>query len=640
MTKTNSQHFARRCLVLLLAFAVIFTYVPQEAFAGSQFRAGSKVYFVNGNVLEGKDGKPYGGYVSNASRHAYAIKPIGGGKTIRGYCLERDVMNPSNGSTKYTANDPTKFFDDMGNNKSRAIALALLYGKQPDYSYSDMEKMLGVSRDDVNMDDWWLATQLIIWEFEQGIRKSVDTIPANVSAKKLGTVAAGGEPADFHFNIIKGRPAAKIYFAMLKAMRVHKLVPSFTEQAKSKAKTIFMEETSAGVWKSVNSKYAGIKDEAEKEAARQNADYYVLTDTKASGSALKVMKNAAKDSAYTFTQNKAGGNKYTLTYKGSTLPTATKHGKKNIPETTDEDLLVWQSSGYQTIATGADDPVDFYFKMKPLGTNLETGEDPEFFPELQFPVHKDDLNEGWDGDNCTGMGDASLGSTFELYRDGNLVDSITLDAYGETDYLSDIPWQEASDFVKTESGSKAHDNSGTNHCTVTPTLREWEATTTYTIKEIPADGRLPEKVVNTRTYTVNYYAKSVNSQECMNDEQSWGRINYNVEFVDNGTSTTVSGTVESGAVLMDYTHEFDVQTYVNDNYRGLLEIIKTKNDLNPYTQKEDGVKTESVNSKWTIELKSGGYEENPYIRVVPLTSGEANYDVYPNLTKYFVKCQR
>lgn len=648
MFQKKAHPLLQKLIVIFLALVVVLTYMPSTAFAG-EWRTGDTAYFKNGGSIIGKDGKAYLGSYSPTPRHSYCITPVGGGKTVRAYCLQRMVMNPSNGNTKYKATTWNKanHISSLSNPAQEAIKVALLYGKQSDSTLSDMEKLLGVSRDEANLDDWYLATQLIIWDFEIGHRKSLDSIPKNVGPKHLGCVSAGGEPYDFNYDAIKGRPAAKVYFAMLKAMRDHKEVPSFTRKKVSQAKALNMVKysTSDGktVWRSVNNDFAKelktttTQEEYDNLIANAPESAFILTDTNHIKKELKVMKGDSKDKAYKFI--KKGADKYILEYTGNTLPTkTTKEGKKNIPETTKEELLVWQAARYQVVSTGgADDPVSFYFKMKEVPFTPDGGGDDggeperpniEFFPEFQIPVHKDDKNTGWDEteNTCTGMGDASLGSTFELYRDGELVDSIMLDDYGATDILSDIPWTSEDDIEAVESGSLPHYTGDPEklHCTVTPTKCTWDAEVSYTVKEIPAAGRFTEPESGTgsgeRTYKVKYHAETANSQSCMDDPQSWSNIEYDVEITDENTDevTNLKGTVEDGVIDLDYVHEFEEQLFVNDNYRGELQIVKTLDDQDPFTDKtnnDNGVKKYSTNSKWTIRLQSGGWEDCPYVRV-------------------------
>ena len=53
-------------------------------------------------------------------------------------------------------------------NTLEGMRLALLFGKQPGHTQKDVP-VAGC-----NLDDWYWATQNIIWEFQQGLRISVE----------------------------------------------------------------------------------------------------------------------------------------------------------------------------------------------------------------------------------------------------------------------------------------------------------------------------------------------------------------------------------------------------------------------------------------------------------------------------------
>lgn len=84
-----------------------------------------------------------------------------------------------------------------------------------------MEELLGVKG--ANLDDWYVATQALIWEYQQGLRTS----------------AAGGRKSygitrpDYFYSIVKGRKAGEIYQAMLRQMIKHETVPSFARKKDS-----------------------------------------------------------------------------------------------------------------------------------------------------------------------------------------------------------------------------------------------------------------------------------------------------------------------------------------------------------------------------------------------------------------------
>lgn len=675
MYDAKNHPYLKRCVVLLMAFVMIVTYLPQQVFAAGD--DWTHAYFRNGSVLEGSDGKAYYNdsrrysnrwyttqwniddncYAQQGARHAYSLKNRKTGQTYRAYCLEQDVMNPNSGNTLYSAEqmENIKFLKQLTKNQKIGIEFALLYGKQPDVGVSDMTKLLGEAVRGCNADDWYVATQAIIWEFQQNLRSSVSGIPKNVTVSNVGTKGWRNTPADFFYKPIKNRPAGIVYRNMLRAMKEHEDIPSFTKNSERRAPYINMEKVGDEYW-SVNRKYANLSEE-EKEAARANADYYYLEDTNDISRQLKVMNGTKKSNKFVF-QKKTGGShpQYKLIYKGTTLPKDVQHGKKEIKEATQLDCLAWNVTDghYQTLAFGADDPVDFYFKMKTKeSTTKPDGKEktePEFFPEFTWPVHKDDVNPGWDGDQCTGMGDASLGSTFVLKRDGEIVDEITLDDLGSTDYLSDQPWASPEDIPSKDSGSREHitGDPPSTHCTVTPTRCDWDDEVTYTIEEIVPDGRHPAEFETTKdlpgnttvrgTYKVTYHCESANSQTCVDDPENWSDMEYDITIVDaDGTETKLTGKMGEGDLQYDFTHEFNQQTWINDNYRGDLQIVKTKDDQDPFTDKtnsDNGVKDYSTKSKWTIQLKSGGWESHPYIRVVDegvRTAAAGEYERYAHV---------
>ena len=639
MNQGKLHPLLQRFMVIFLTVVIVMTYMPMQAFAG-EWRTGDTAYFRNGGNLIGKDGKPYMGSYSPTPRHAYCIAPIGGGKTVRAYCIQRMVMNPENGNTKYKAHkwNGVSHLTSLTRDQQQAIQVALLYGKQSESTLADMNSLLGVSGSEANLDDWYLTTQLIIWDIEQGHRPSLDSIPKNVGRQNLGLRAASGEPLDWNYSVLKNRPAEKLYFAMLKAMKEHKEVPSFTsrDEDRAKRKPIPMVKTTKNgktVWKSVSSKFARklrkakTGEEYDALVASATSADFTIEDRNKVKKKIFTTKGKEKNKSYNFV--KKGEGKYTLEYTGETLPeNTTIEGKKDIPEKTKDNLLAWAASGYQVVTTGADDPVSFYFRMEKVKRKPDVNKPEIEVPSVTFPVHKDDKNPGWDDNNCTGMGDAPLSSTFELYREDELLDTITLDDNGSTECFEDTPWTvEEMENTKVESGSKEHVVPGdppTVHCTVTPTKYTWDSAVNYTIKEsIPPEGRFTEAESGTgtgeRKYKVIYHAESDREQNCVDEDENWSDVRYTVTYIGPDANTTVeTGTIESDAVNFDEPHEFDEAVFVNDNFRGELQIVKTLNDQDPFTNdtnSEGGVKNYSKNSKWTLRLLSGGCEGSPYVKV-------------------------
>ena len=129
MLERTRHPWLRRAIVLFLAFVVIATYMPKEAYTAY---AASKASVYDGRTLKGSDGKPYypnqknGGYYyakfSNKEgtkfvyRHARATSAkktivVDSGKgNYQGYCLEHGAwMNA--GATGYSAEEQKKLMD-------------------------------------------------------------------------------------------------------------------------------------------------------------------------------------------------------------------------------------------------------------------------------------------------------------------------------------------------------------------------------------------------------------------------------------------------------------------------------------------------------------------------------------------------
>lgn len=86
-----------------------------------------------------------------------------------------------------------------------------------------------------NEDDFSMATQIILWEYQQQLRTSPTTLKAN----------SYGVPADTYFKGIKGRPAEKCYNWLLSQMQNHATIPSFASNKSSSATTYTLKYNQA-----------------------------------------------------------------------------------------------------------------------------------------------------------------------------------------------------------------------------------------------------------------------------------------------------------------------------------------------------------------------------------------------------------
>ena len=192
------------------------------------------------------------------------------------------------------------------------ITLTAIYGWKPGTS-------LPVSG--INEDDYKMATQIILWEYQQQLRSDPYSRHGN-----------GHANAGQYFSVIAGRPAEKAYNWILSQVASHSTVPSFTSTKKSGAPEL------------------ELKWDTEKKV-------YTLTVTDTNN--LKINLETLKGSGVSVTRN---GNKYTFTSKNMIMDPVTFEFRKDIPVA--NDMLIWGRPGYQTMMTGASDPVSFFVKIK------------------------------------------------------------------------------------------------------------------------------------------------------------------------------------------------------------------------------------------------------------------------------------
>ncbi|WP_161907957.1 SpaA isopeptide-forming pilin-related protein [Emergencia sp. 1XD21-10] len=612
MGKQKTYSWLRKGAVLLLAFAILLAYMPLQSMTAY---AATKASVYDGATLKGSDGKPYypnnkgGGYywakfsnkagdgfVYRLARATSAKKTIVA-KTSKGsyqaYCLEHGAwMNA--GATGYSADEQSdlmklRWMQPYSDKTLEGMRLALLFGKQPGHTQKDVP-VAGC-----NLDDWYWATQNIIWEFQQGLRTSVDS----GLKSRTGKYAMN---ANWFKDTVKGRPAGKIYDWMLSQMKKYKKPLSFTADRTNKItkrQTIPMIAQPDGTWKAV------VKDTNK-----------LNQDIKSTNKNVKIKRNGNE---YTITCN-ADPNTIIKPIKANKVVEAAKVKKDLLVFTTNQSSPVADSNHLQTVATGGDDPVELYFKLTADTDIPEPGEPGEpKLPSFELDVEKFDKNPGFDqssGTSHTGMGDAPLDATIDLIVGGEVVESMTLDVNGCSDapfYF--MPWDDVSELDKEEVPTYDPDSGALLY-----TDYYWRGSKTVSTEEsgVP-DGRFPDEKGGTRDHgTITYYA------HCRDD----GPMDYNITY-ENGTLTNEADIdPDNPQPMIDDKGD---KAYVNDNFRGKLQIVKTKTDLDPFTPDNGSGKLEySTNSKWTIELLSGGYEDHPYIRVVPVKPGEAGYDDYAN----------
>lgn len=674
------MNLLKKAGAILMVCIMLVTMFPASAFA--DLTASRSAEYRDGGVLRDADGKTYqfdhkfllevrqynngGGYRTiildnedTTPKRSFVIKQ--GGTSYRGYCIEHGIRTGDSLKMKGTKDpsDVKSFYKGLKDHQRDNIELALFYGWQSGRKIDDTKdtgftksKWYGKTAKAYNEDDWYIATQMLIWEIQQGYRNAdMSYNKASGNTHKYLKYASGKPVSIYHYlQPLKGHGAYDIYQYMVDAMKMHgKMTAPLNATSKSKAKTVMLKQEKDAAGNPTNIWSAEITDKGKYPVTKGNLDNFRNVEaTKAAGSNTSFNKIKITPST-----NAKGKLAYKIVWKG-TDPTDKPdsnlvvklnriYGAKKAEKNT-RIFWFWQESGTywydhcQPIATGAADPVSFYFKVdgkiteKPPTPPDEpelTKPEPEYFPEFEFPVSKEDLNPGWDGDKHTGMGDASLGATYALYRDGEEIDRITLNDNGETESFTDKPWEEVSDFTETQSGSRDHyvmegdPPAPVLHCTVTPTHIEWNASVTYEIREIRPDGRFIEPDSGTRTYNISYHAESDDLRECTSDPNEWTDIEYTVT-ADVGTESSLTGTIDE----VDEEVVFDEQIFVNDCYRGKITLTKSLEDENIFDDKPtSGGKTKSTKSLWKLYLKNG-YEPTKYIRFnkeADLADGTAVY---------------
>ena len=662
----------KKALTLILAFLIAFTYMPfgvgvEKADATS----GITGSFKEGRVLESADGSTfkYTGndagwmqiyFVSYEGRSGGSFK-VGPAKEVSpirayrvngdvAYCLEHGVM--ADETVKLTGKDRDKAFLEETYRKSDSgnlgyiltnMSLCLLYGRQSGRSIEMLENKLGFKDSDYykktassyNLDDWEIATRQLIHEAQQRFRddkfnklssnglyfedywyKGVSN-PGNGNGKKI---------SQSHYRKpLEGTGAVDIYDYMARLIKDH-LAISEKMGKKSKA-----------------------NPQAENLTQADDGKWYSrkIPITKKEAIAVKMVKDNGDEYKNYHIKLIPEGNSYYYQYVMDSEPNwdKTYTVKKQIDyfKQVPDDMLIWEckdgKGGHvQALATGSCDPIARYVKFTKDDTPPpEPSEppEPEYFPQIQLSVEKEDLNPGWDGDTHTGMGDASLAATYVLLRDGVEVDRITLDEYGNRQTLSDTPWPDALALTKTGSGTTSRHmvgNPPSDHCgTDGPTRYDWDGEVTYEVKEIRPDGRFIEPDSGKRSITVTYNAFTRDTRSYACQTPNWTDIVYTVKTTqtDGITFSDQNGTIDA---VEDPIYA-DADTFINDCYRGKLTLSKSLENSDVFSERKSGTvggEKDSTKSRWKMKLNSSGWESHPYVRFVreaDLADGTSVYRV-------------
>lgn len=327
--KTNThRHGFHRLVALLLCAVCVLGLLPAQAFAMSPGETASSWL---GDYYKGSDGQHYNApapytYLVYQSDGSMDVRTSSGGNPYKHYmlttsdgsshqvyCVESGIpYNTSDNSYTSESGKNSHYLELLPSTARKGITLTTIYGWKPGAA-------LPVSG--INEDDYKNATQIILWEYQQQLRTDPYSRHGNGHAK-----------ADQYFSVIAGRPAEKAYNWILSQVASHSTVPSFTSASKDKAPVL------------------ELKWDVEKKV-------YTLTVTDTNN--LKIDLEKLSGSGVSVTRS---GNKYTFTSKKMIMDPVSFAFRKNIPVA--EDMLIWGRPGYQTMMTGASDPVFFYLNIK------------------------------------------------------------------------------------------------------------------------------------------------------------------------------------------------------------------------------------------------------------------------------------
>lgn len=317
--KNFAKSKGKRITAALLCAVMCIMSLPLSAFAftaeeGKTVNAyyGDKYVSTNGEMYYSPSTYQYIAYDANGneslhtqsagnSRTKQMIKDCSGSRQIM--CIESGIPYNAGGTYDSKSGTNSSYFQNLPTTAQYEIMLTSVYGWRPG-------KTALISG--TNEDDFSMATQIILWEYQQ-LRTSPTTLKAN----------SYGAPADTYFKGIKGRPAEKCYNWLLTQMQNHATIPSFASNKSNSATTYTL-------------KY------------NQAADNYSLTLTNTNNTLSDI-----KFSTSGITVSRSG-NKYTFTSKKMIETAVSVTAQKNVPGI-DGKFLVWGYSGKQTMMSGPQD---------------------------------------------------------------------------------------------------------------------------------------------------------------------------------------------------------------------------------------------------------------------------------------------
>lgn len=496
--------------------------------------------------------------------------------------------------------------------------------------------------------DWYVASQMLVWECQQMMRDKDFVRKANGNRYETGHrtgVYTSKIPAEHYLNNLAGTNAKDIYNFMASTIKKRenfdrKIASGFENKP---AKIPLTEEESK-------------KDVITKTitAGSYRGEYKVVDSKGKERKGVKIAYDEAnKKYTITITDKSLLGQKLEIKHVDAVSERAEKYIKQYGSK---YNRYVWEhatKSGHtQGFISGLNDPTSGWLMITPKDGPEPQAEfcvppEVEYFPTLSMPIEKVDANVGWDGNNHTPMGGAGLDATYTLERQigggaWETIDVRTLDDFGTAYTFSDQPFKTAADlapFLTESDPITACDHPiyagdppaivGYQHNGSKWGKRVWDVTVNYRITETRPDGRYidPDQYAGVRTYTFSYHAESEDTCTFYCHGDPWNPIRYTFPYQ---TTTGAGGAYQEGETeTPNEDLSYDQETFVNDEFRGELLIIKSNEQENPFKDSAQGGDKSNISraSYWTIKLLDG-FEGIEYVHLTsetPAVSAEGTH---------------
>lgn len=327
-------------LILVVVSAVVQTEpaaaastgVSKVSFDGYLKGVENKVYSVekNGSVLfYNQDGSTYVKQVTGlqpSKRRHMILTDVASGEKREGYCIEFDAdfrVQTSYEPSGYLADKA--YFSHMPEDVRKLMLAVTYYGKNG-------ENGLPVSG--VNGEDYYYATQVMIWEVQQQLRVFERDSNGRITGTKR--VAAHGMQEDYFYRSLKGRAAEKCYNFLAENIGSHFVTPAFVGETAEKAELVLMK------YSMESRKWQAAVDE---------------------GNCSFDMKWNVEDIQY----SKTGVTHSFVTSKAIDGEKIVKVKRKTDEGSSAENLLIWNHEGskrMQVLSTGSASPPEFFMRLK------------------------------------------------------------------------------------------------------------------------------------------------------------------------------------------------------------------------------------------------------------------------------------